>query len=153
MDQTLTGAPMPDLALQAPDGGTGTLHGLRGGRGAVVYFHRSAGCPVCASHARALVAMRDAGELGDRALVLVVPGGPDEAAVVARRHPGAPAVRASGTAHAEVGLGTFLALQHSGVFLVEADGTVAYRRGAAVPLRSFDEAELRAALRVADGRA
>ncbi|MCR6688968.1 redoxin domain-containing protein [Cellulomonas sp.] len=142
------GAPMPDLALVSPHGEQTTLHGELAGRPAVLYFHRSSTCPVCAAHARALQAMRADGRLGERALLLVVPGGADEAAHVARRHRllDERVVWASGSGHAQAGFGRFLALQHSGVLLVSRAGTVEYRRSAAVPVQSFEARELREAL-------
>lgn len=137
------GTPMPDLTLQAPDG-TGTrLRDVSGGRGAVVYFMRTSTCPVCHRHVAALVDAAEAGRLGDLAVHVLAPGDADDAAHVRRRAP-SPVVDvwATGTGHAEVGLGRFLALQHSGVFLLADDGTVRYRRSAAVPTQSFDLREL-----------
>lgn len=139
---------LPDFPVQAPDGATSTLHAARAGRPAVVYFLRSPTCPVCASHIRALLAMQAAGQLAGRDLLLVVPGGADEAAHVAARHPTAAkgSVWASGTGHAQAGLGRFLTLQHSGVLLLTGEGDVAYRRTAAVPTQSFDRQALLTAL-------
>lgn len=138
---------LPDIALEAPDAGASTLHAVRSGHPAVVYFLRSSTCPVCASHVRALVRMQTSGELEDRRLLLVVPGGAREAAHVAARHslPDA-TVWASGTGHAEAGLGRFLALQHSGVLVLDGAGAVTYRRTAAIPTQSFDPQALLAHL-------
>src|SRR5690349_1897117 len=82
----------------------------------------------------ALAGLAARGVLGVPAL-LVVPGTAQEAARLAARVPEASAADgvsawASGTGHAEAGLGTFLTLQHSGTFLVDADGMIRYRRTA-----------------------
>jgi peroxiredoxin len=147
---TAVGTAMPDVALVAPDGSAATLHGVRAGGPAVVYFLRAAGCPVCVRHARGLAALVAQGRL-TVPVVLVVPGAAGDAAELARRLRDAAGTRgvtvwASGTGHAAAGLGTFLTLQHSGTFLVGADGTVGYRRAATVPTQSYSERELLAAL-------
>jgi peroxiredoxin len=148
MNEVTIGTHLPDIALVSPGGQPGTLHAALGGRPAVVLFYRSATCPVCAAHARTLAALQADGSLGDRTLVLVVPGGATEAARTAgRQTPGADlSVWASGDGHAEVGLGRLLALQRSGVFVLDDDGAVTYRRSAAVPLWSLDRSELLAAV-------
>lgn len=142
------GAAMPDIALIGPDGRATTLHRVRGDRRAVVYFLRTATCPVCRRHARTLAAMAEAGELGpDVDVLLVAPGGADEATEVAARVPSrAVTAWSSGTGHAAVGLGTFLSVRHSGTFAVDGDGTVLHERTAALPPQSFSRAELLHAL-------
>ncbi len=141
------GDTMPDLALRGPDGTPASLRGVAAGRAVVVYFMRTSTCPVCHRHVAALVEAAEAGRLGDVAVLVLVPGDADDAAHVRRRVPSAFAdVWATGTGHAEAGLGRFLTLQHSGVFLLAADGAVRYRRSAAVPTQSFDLRELVGAL-------
>jgi peroxiredoxin len=147
---TDVGAPpaLPDISLLAPDGSESTVHAQRAGRPAVVYFLRASTCPVCAAHVRTLLTMQADGELGGRVLLLVVPGGASQAARVARRHGllDDRTVWASGDGHAAVGLDRFLALQHSGVLLVDEAGVVVHRRDAANPMQGLDRAELRTAL-------
>lgn len=144
------GTAMPDIDLVGPDGRTATLHGLRSGHRAVVYFLRAATCPVCVRHANALTGLASSGQLGDDVrLVLVAPGDATEAAVLAPRVPAAPdGVWASGAGHAAAGLGTFLSLQHSGTFAVETDGTVLHARTATLPPQSLSRRELLHALGV-----
>lgn len=138
---------LADIAVESNDGTPSTLPAVRSGDPAVVYFLRSSTCPVCASHVRALLGLQASGELAGRRLLLVVPGGAQEAAHVATRHALADGtVWASGTGHAEAGLGRFLALQHSGVLVLDPTGAVTYRRTAAVPTQSFDRRALLAAL-------
>lgn len=144
------GDAMPDIALQRPDGTPASLHDVVTGRRAVVYFMRTSTCPVCHRHVSALVDAAEAGRLGGPAVHVLVPGEAEDAAHVRRRvTSSAVEVWATGTGHAEVGLGRFLALQHSGVFLLAEDGAVRYRRSAAVPTQSFDLRELLAAVDVA----
>ncbi|MFF7475743.1 redoxin family protein [Streptomyces sp. NPDC008092] len=142
------GTAMPDIDLVGPDGLATTLQQVRAGQRAVVYFLRAATCPVCVNHARTLTDLATTGDLGNNVrVVLVAPGEPLDAAELARRI-GNDTVGswASGSGHEAAGLGSFLALQHSGTFLVNADGTVAYRRTATLPPNSFSRRELLKAL-------
>lgn len=147
------GDAMPDIALRHPDGTAAGLRDVVAGRASVVCFMRTSTCPVCHSHVAALVRAAESGRLPAAAVHVLVPGPPADAADVRRRVPSpAVGVWATGTGHAQVGLGRFLALQHSGVFLLDAGGAVRYRRSAAVPTQSFDLGELLTALDVAPGR-
>lgn len=154
-----TGAPMPDLTLVDATGARTSLHGLRGEQSVVVYFMRTSTCPVCHQHVRALATLAAAGELGSARVVAVTPGGAAEAQAVARRVPGSGSpgtgtgagtssvgVWASEDAHAAVGLGRSVGLQHSGTFLVSGAGQVAYARTSALPVQAFSRRELLAAL-------
>ena len=137
------GTLMPDLRLVRPDASETSLHDVVGGVPALVYFMRTSTCPVCHGHLRALTRLAESGAFGGTRVVVVTPGGADEAAEVVRRAPSPDfVVVASSDGHAEVGLGVFLTLQHSGTFLLDSAGVVTYRRSAAVPLRSFDEREV-----------
>jgi Redoxin len=141
------GTVMPDLALVDRDGAQTTLADVRAGRPAIVYFLRAASCPVCVRHARELAALADRDALGDRTVVLVVPGGAPEAAEVARRVPSSRVASwASGEGHAAAGLGSFLTLQHSGTFALSATGAVVYRRTSLLPTGSFSGRDLLDAL-------
>jgi peroxiredoxin len=138
---------MPDIALQDANGRATTLSSIRGAAATVVYFLRSSSCPACIKHARILADLADADQLGGAVLVLITPGEAAEAAELASRVPSSKASKwASGTAHTSAGLGKFLFLQHSGTFVINADGTVRYRRTATLPFLSMDRAELLGAL-------
>jgi peroxiredoxin len=138
---------MPELSLTDRAGVRSTLTAARGAGPAVVFFLRSASCPVCVRHARALVAMAERGELADHAVMLVVPGGAAEAGQLQRRlTSGRITAWASGEGHAAAGLGTFLSLQHSGTFVLSAAGAVVYRRTSLLPTGSFSAGELLKAL-------
>lgn len=146
------GETMPDIALRRPDGTGAGLRDVVAGRASVVYFMRTSTCPVCHSHVAALVRAAEAGRLPGAGVHVLVPGDPSDAAEVRRRVPSpAVVVWATGTGHAEVGLGRFLALQHSGVFLLDAAGGVRYRRSATLPTQSFDLGELLAAFAAEPG--
>lgn len=141
------GSRLADIALTGPDGTATSLDRVRDGRRAVAYFLRASSCVICLGHARALGAMAAAGELGDTAVILVTPGDAAQAAqAMARLEGTGAAVWASGEAHAEVGLGSFLAIQHSGSFLIDADGTLRYTRASTLPMGSFSRTELLDAL-------
>lgn len=141
IDSPAVGTIMPDIAVIDPTGSARSLRQLVAGRRALVYFMRSASCPVCNAHLRTIAGMG----LADAAVVVVTPGGAAEAAAVASRV--ALDVVASGeSGHAAVGLGRFLGLQHSGSFVLDADARILSARTATLPTGSFDRSEVAALL-------
>jgi peroxiredoxin len=138
---------LPALDLTRIDGTGVEMQAVLDSAPTVLYFMRSPTCPVCHSHLRQLTRSTvDARPLSDRVLV-VVPGTPEDAAAVARRHPGlADRVVASPTAHEAVGLFVRAGLQQSGTFVVGRDRRVLSARSATVPLGAYSEAEVIAAL-------
>lgn len=139
------GQAFPDIPVIAADGTTSRLaEHLAEGSASVVFFMRSSDCPVCRGHLRTLRRMEDAGELRGAHVVVIVPGGADRAAAVQKATTFE--VLASGDGHQAVGLGRFLALQHSGTFVLDAGRRVLTRRTSALPTSSFSAAEIRAAL-------
>lgn len=144
------GAQLPDIPLTAADGRTSTLHGARADRHALVLFMRSSTCPVCHAHAREIIRLADAGELRGAAFLLIAPGDSGEARTVEDRLGSTMAeVWSSGDHHSDIGLGTFLRLQHSGSFVVDTDGRVLYARTSVLPTGSFARDEALAALAAA----
>ncbi|MCS0498781.1 hypothetical protein [Protaetiibacter mangrovi] len=142
------GTAFPALDLVDADGHVAPLSELIGGRRAVVHFMRSPSCPVCLGHGAVLQRMRSAGEIPDVPIVFVAPGGADAAAEAQARLAGRGiVVRASDDAHPALGLGRFLALQHSGTFVLDADGAVLSAVSAAIPTASFSRAATIDALR------
>jgi peroxiredoxin len=137
------GTVMPDLTLVSPDGDRTNLQAVRGAETAVAYFLRASNCPVCLKHARSLAELAEAGNFGGASVILIAPGGPVEAGEVAAKVPSSAVTAwASGAGHAAAGLGMFLAVQHSGTFLIADDGTVKYRRTSALPPMSMNRKEL-----------
>src|SRR3982750_137308 len=109
------GTVMPDLSLVSPDDDRTSLHAVRGSRTAVAYFLRASDCPICLKHARTLAELTESCSLGGASLILIAPGGLDEAREVATKVPStAVTAWASGTGHAAAGMGVFLSIQHSG---------------------------------------
>jgi hypothetical protein len=142
------GTVFPDLELVDAEGNLGRLADLVDGRAAVVHFMRSSTCPVCLGHAAVLEKMRATGDIPDVELVFIAPGGAAEAAEAGARLRGRRIqVRASGDAHASLGLGRFLALQHSGTVVLDPERAVLSAVSAAIPVASFSRAETIAALR------
>jgi peroxiredoxin len=120
---------------------------LRGGaRAVVLFFMRTATCLVCLRHVRSLAGLG----LGERGVagVVVVPGSAADASRVRRAAgSGLSVVSSSGAeAHHAIGLTRTLLMQHSGTLLVDAEGTVRYRRSAALPTGGFDGPALQAAI-------
>ncbi|KQZ09542.1 hypothetical protein ASD23_15110 [Agromyces sp. Root1464] len=138
------GDTLPNIPLVDAAGGTSRLMDGIGDHGAVVFFMRTSTCTVCRAHVRELQRMSDAGLLRGASAIVITPGGAVEAAVVARRT--TLRVFASGERHRDVGLGRFLALQHSGTFVVDASGRVLAQRASALPTSSFSRREILSAL-------
>jgi peroxiredoxin len=141
IDAPTLGSIMPDIALTEPDGSAHSLRALTSGRRSLVFFMRAATCPICNAHVKAIAAL----ELKDTAIVVVTPGTARDAASVAAKT--TLQVLASGEhGHAEAGLGRFLGLQHSGTFVLDADGRVLAARTATLPTGAFDKSEVLALL-------
>ena len=142
------GTVFPDLELIDEDGGRSQLSELIDGRSAVVHFMRSSTCPVCLGHAAVLDKLRASGEIPDIEIVFIAPGGAAEAAEAAGRLRGRRVqVRASGDAHTSLGLGRFLAVQHSGTVVLDPTRSVLSAVSAVIPTASFSRAETIAVLR------
>jgi len=139
------GSKIANVQLIDAAGTTTDLDTLRGEERAVVFFLRASSCAICLGHAKGITALGADGSLGNARVILVTPGDAAQAELATARVPGA-TVWASGDAHAEVGLGKFLAIQHSGTFLVNADGTIAYTKTSTLPMGSFSKPEMLAAI-------
>ncbi|MEO6532320.1 MAG: hypothetical protein ABIO06_01975 [Pseudolysinimonas sp.] len=140
------GETMPILPLIAPDGGQSTLSEAQGGRRSVVLFMRASDCPICVAHGRTILRMQAAGELGDAGAIFVTPGGSAEATSARRRLGSGAAVFASGDHHADIGLGRFLTIQHSGTFVLDEHGRVLDAVTSTLPTGAFSKARALAAL-------
>jgi peroxiredoxin len=107
----------------------------------VVYFMRTSSCAVCQKHVKKLAEDHPRIRAAGADVVVVVPDGSEQAAVLAARLSAPFPIISSPEAYAAVGLvpKVFGQLQQSGT-LVLADGTVRHLRTATVPLRAFDEA-------------
>ena len=140
-----TGTRMPDFAIVGVNGERSTLTAEREGRRTIVHFMRSSTCVVCVAHAKSISALVLSGE-ADAQFFVIAPGALADAITASRRIDSpAASVWASGESHAEVGLGKFLALQHSGTFVIAADGTVLDATVSAIPTKNYSrEAVLRA---------
>ena len=141
------GTALPDIPLVLADGTSARLAEQIAGRPAVIFFMRAADCAICAAHGRALERMAAAGELGDARAIVIAPGDAAAARTAAARIRGSHlAVAASGEHHADLGLGRFLMLQHSGTFVTDADGRIIDAVTSALPTASFSAAKVRAVL-------
>lgn len=141
------GSRIPDFALFDADGSASPLSEQVSGRRAVLFFMRAADCPVCLAHARTLGQMIASGDLDGVAVLVIAPGGASAARkALARISSPRIDVRASGEHHADVGLGKFLGLQHSGTFVLDASGLVVSAQASALPTASFSRAKVLAAV-------
>jgi peroxiredoxin len=144
------GTPTPVLALEDSDGNAVRLADIRGTSGVLIYFMRTASCPVCNAHVRDLVARSD--ELGARGVtvLIAVPEGRTEAAAWKARSniPFTVVTGEPGTPHQSVGLNkkVFGSLQQSGSILVDANGVIRHSHGATLPPMAYDKAGIAAAL-------
>lgn len=138
---------MPDIDLVGADRRVSKLVDHIPAGGAVVFFMRASTCPACHAHAAGAVRMAKAGELGQAALIIITPGGAEEAAHVEKRLKSSLAtVVASGSAHLNAGLGVTLMLQHSATFVLDGSARVLSARTSTLPTGAFSAAEVRAAL-------
>lgn len=139
------GDPWPDLQGVMATGKTESLSALRAQESPlVVYFMRTATCPVCHQHVRHLE--RLAQRTPHASIVIIVPGDQEQARDVEHRHPQLTGrIMASTSAHQEVGLFVRAGLQQSGTFVVQ-QSTVNYVRAAHIPLGSFDAKETATAI-------
>ena len=141
------GETLTDIPLTDARGVASRLHREIEGTSAVVFFMRAADCPICVAHAKTLARMASTGELGSAAVLIVAPGGVD-AAKIAEHRIGSDAVRvrASGDHHADLGLGRFLTVQHSGTFVTDDRGTLLSAVTSVLPISSFSKQKVLAAL-------
>jgi hypothetical protein len=119
---------------------------LRGdAKGLVVYYMRTASCPVCVRHVKAIAGLGLAAR--GVAAAVVVPGGPAEVARVRRVAGPLTVVSSDGVAaHRAAGLDRTLVMQHSGTLLFDAHDEERYRLVTAMPTGSFDATALTAAI-------
>ena len=136
-----------DLPLLDAEGRESALSEHISGRPAVVFFMRAADCPVCLAHTRALGQLIASGALDGVAVLVIAPGGAASART-ARGRISSPSivVRASGEHHSDVGLGKFLGLQHSGTFVLDANGLILSAQTSALPTASFSRSKVLATL-------
>lgn len=145
-----TGSVLPDLELEDTAGRPVRLADYRGTDNVLLYFMRSATCPVCTMHVKDLAARAaDLADAGVRVLI-VVPEGRSEAAAWQARHelPFPVVTGRHGSPHAAVGLlrKVFGAMQQSGSLLVDRDGVVRHAHSATVPTGSYDRKGITAAI-------
>jgi peroxiredoxin len=140
----------PVLDLEDTSGRPIRLDDYRATANVLVYFMRSASCPVCGSHVRDLGAR--AADLSDRnvTVLVAVPEGRSAAAEWQARSgvPFTVVTGVRGTAHESVGLArrVFGIMQQSGSILVDMDGVVRHSHGATMPVSSYDRKGLLAAI-------
>jgi peroxiredoxin len=151
MSETLTvpqvGDLIADIPIRRPDGSVSSLRTEIAGDAAVVFFMRAADCPICLAHSRTLARMATSGDLGAARAFVIAPGPASEARKAEGRIASdAVDVWASGDHHADLGLGRFLMLQHSGTFVVGAGGQILDAVTSALPTASFSKGRIIAAL-------
>lgn len=145
-----SGEPMPALDLQDSDGTPLDLDARAAGHSVLLYFMRTADCPVCLGHVRTLMGRADEFEASDVEVIVVVPDGVEAAATLrsAQRIPYPVTTGRTGSAHEAVGLNQklFGRVQQSGSILVGPNGRVLHAHGATVPTGALDRPGLDAAL-------
>ena len=145
---------MADSELQVGDTVPEALaHRLPGrGRTRVLYFMRSADCPVCVAHLRKLDQHLSRLESLGATVVVFVPDGSGTVEAA----PGLPfpfAVVSGPEAYGQLGLRKALLgmVQQSGSAVIDGPGKLVYLRRATMPFAALDEASLFAALEAAVG--
>jgi len=134
-----TGSPAPDIALEDTDGNAIRLSGHQGA--VLIYFMRSASCPVCNRHVQDLIRSRD--DLTGTTILIALPTDRREAAAwkTKRQIPFPVVVGRQGTPHEMVGLTrkVFGSMQQSGSVLIDAEGIVRHAHGATMPTGGYDK--------------
>ena len=140
-----TGSPAPDLELQDTDGHAVRLSDYKGA--VLIYFMRSASCPVCNRHVQDLA--RTAFAVDVQVIIAVPEGRPEAAAWKAeRRVPFPVLIGRQGTPHEVVGLSrkVFGSLQQSGSILIDSQGIIRHAHGATLPTGGYDKKGITAAV-------
>lgn len=138
----VVGSTAPEIDLEDQAGRPVRLADYHHKRSVLLYFMRSASCPVCNSHVKQLTRRNDEFAAAGVQVMVVVPEGRAEAAKWhAKRLPPFPVVTGRrGTAHEDVGLAKkiFGALQQSGSVLIDQAGVVRHAHAATMPTSSYD---------------
>jgi len=130
---------LPRLDLTLPDGALVTVDAVAVAPATLIYFMRTATCPVCHHHLRSLERSQVDGVETSARTIVVVPGDAKAASAVAARHPRlAGRVVASETAHAAVGLFAKAGLQRSGGLVIDGTGRVTQAHFGTIPTSAFD---------------
>jgi peroxiredoxin len=144
------GTATPVLTLEDSEGNVVRLADFRGTSSVLIYFMRTATCPVCNRHVRDLVSRADEFGASGVAVLIAVPEGRAEAAAwkAKSKIPYTVVTGERGTPHETVGLTkvVFGALQQSGSILVDEQGVVRHSHAATLPPRAYDKSGLAAAL-------
>ncbi len=144
-------AALPAITVWTGRGEKLVLGGFQAGQNLLLYFMRSAHCPICRQHvARIAKLAPEIMALGSRILV-VIPEGPEEAIQLQQ------ALNLSfdvvtgvdGTVHAIFGLyrKAFGSIQQSGTLILDANNRVLMRHQAILPPLAFDLGKTLSALR------
>ncbi|MFC5833853.1 peroxiredoxin family protein [Nonomuraea insulae] len=144
------GSPAPDVVLEDTDGQAVRLSGYRGDHAVLVYFMRSASCPVCNRHVQDLIRRRDEFAAGNVRVLVAVPEDRRAAAEwKARRQIPFPVLIGRGsTPHEVIGLSrkVFGSMQQSGSVLIDSQGIVRHVHGATMPTGGYHRKGITAAV-------
>ena len=111
-----------------------------GKRGQLLYFMRTADCPVCRAHVKRLIAIAPQLEASGLNILVIVPEGDSEGQVAQTLKTPFPVVQGI-AAHSSFGLHRKLLslVQESGTVVYDAAGLVVHARSAINPSNAFDE--------------
>lgn len=144
------GTVTPDIALEDTTGQPVRLADYRGRLNVLVYFMRSATCPVCNRHVKNLADHHAEYAARQVQILIAIPEGRDEAAEwAAKRQLPFPVVTGRrGSPHEAVGLmkRVFGSMQQSGTLLIDRTGIVRHAHAATMPTNSYDKRAIDRAL-------
>jgi peroxiredoxin len=145
-----TGSPAPDVLLEDTDGRAVRLSDHQGKNAVLIYFMRSASCPVCNRHVQDLIRRRDEFAADGVRVLVALPADRREAAAWKdkRQVPFPVLVGRRGTPHEMIGLSrkVFGSMQQSGSVLVDSQGIVRHAHGATMPTGGYDKKGIAAAI-------
>ncbi|MDA0565218.1 peroxiredoxin family protein [Streptomonospora sp. S1-112] len=145
-----TGSTAPRMVLEDTTGQTVRISDYQGKHPVLLYFMRSASCPVCNRHVHDLVNSGDGLEAANVRVLLAVPDDREQAAAwKAKRQIPFPVLTARrGTPHEMIGLSRkiFGSMQQSGSLLIDTHGVIRHAHGATIPTNAYDRKGITAAI-------
>ncbi len=150
----LVGSYIPSIDLVSPDGKPSTLAAQLTERGGIMYFMRTATCPVCNAHVKNLARLSSNNRLYGFKPIIVVPGTPKDANKVALRHGTAHvSIWSSENGHETFGLHVKVGMiQQSGTWVVDGEGGILHTTTSTIPMQGLNHQAVRETAAVLAGR-
>ncbi len=144
------GSKAPSMALEDTNGQVVTLGDFHAKRGVLMFFMRSASCPVCNMHVKDLIRRADQYRAADVQVIIAVPDERADAAKWKEKNgiPFPVVTGRRGSIYESIGLSKkiFGSMQQSGSIVIDSRGVIRHAHGATMPINSYDKKGIAAAL-------